>query len=67
MAGHHHHRPGATGGEYPVLNLNPGVKWSKGLTSGRLDTFGELLLFKKTSRRSGLTWHQLVDISRTSI
>jgi hypothetical protein len=41
--GNHHH-PGTTPAGYPVLNLKPGAKWSKSLTSSRLDTFGELLL-----------------------
>ena len=51
--GSRHNHPGATLGEYPVLNLKPGAKWSKGLTAGRLDHFGEWLL-EKTSRHSEL-------------
>lgn len=39
MTSHHHNHQGTAPGEYPVLNLNPGAKWSKGLTNGRLDTF----------------------------
>lgn len=42
MASHRHHHPGPTPGEYPVLNLKPGAKWSRGLTQGRLGTFSEL-------------------------
>ena len=38
--------PGVTPAKYPVLNLKPGAKWSKGLTSGHLDTFDEWLLGK---------------------
>ena len=41
MADHHHHHSGEIPRGYPVLNFKPGEKWSKGLTSGRLDTFGE--------------------------
>lgn len=60
MANHHHHHPGGTHGEYPVVNLKPGAKWSKGLTSARLNHFigGH---FSEVNLSSSLFTHRLHD------
>lgn len=44
MESHGQNPEAATPASYPIHNLKPGAKWSKGLTSARLDTFGEWLL-----------------------